>query len=61
MSGRAVRQVKRLLKRIYHERNFYLIHVDSRQDLMHRELSAIADKGRYSNDVYVHQGKWGVV
>ena len=39
-----MRQVKRLLKRIYHEHNFYLIHVDSRQDLMHRELSAIADR-----------------
>ena len=39
-----MRQVKRLLKRIYHEHNFYLIHVDSRQDLMHRELSAVADR-----------------
>ena len=38
-----MRQVKRLLKRIYYQHNFYLIHVDSRQDLMHRELSAIAD------------------
>ena len=44
VSGRAVRQVKRLLKRIYHVDDFYLIHVDSRQDLMHRELSIIADK-----------------
>ena len=38
-----MRQVKRLLKTIYHKENFYLIHVDSRQDLMHRELSAVAD------------------
>ena len=38
-----MRQVKRLLKRIYYEQNFYLIHVDSRQDLMHRELSAIVE------------------
>jgi len=29
VNGRAVRQIKRLLKNIYHERHFYYIHVDS--------------------------------
>ena len=38
VSGRAVRQVRRLIKRIYHRDNYVLIHVDSRQDYMFREL-----------------------
>ncbi len=38
VSGRAVREVRRLIKRIYRREHFILIHVDSRQDLMHREL-----------------------
>ena len=41
VSGRAVRQVRRLVKRIYHPDNFVLIHVDSRQDFMFRELLAL--------------------
>ncbi|XP_035695528.1 xylosyltransferase 1-like isoform X1 [Branchiostoma floridae] len=36
--GRAIRQVKRLLKAIYHQDHYYLIHVDKRSHYLHREL-----------------------
>ncbi|KAL3284632.1 hypothetical protein HHI36_018786 [Cryptolaemus montrouzieri] len=38
LNGRALRQVKRLLKLIYHESHFYYIHVDVRQDYLFRKL-----------------------
>lgn len=36
--GRPFRQVKRLLKAIYHTDHYYFIHVDSRSDYLHRKL-----------------------
>ncbi|XP_075224237.1 xylosyltransferase oxt isoform X2 [Lycorma delicatula] len=38
LNGRAVRQVKRLLKALYHRDHYFFIHVDARQDYMFREL-----------------------
>ncbi|RWS08792.1 xylosyltransferase oxt-like protein [Dinothrombium tinctorium] len=38
LNGRAVRQVKRLIKVLYSKRHFFYIHVDARQDYMFREL-----------------------
>ncbi|CAG5128244.1 unnamed protein product, partial [Candidula unifasciata] len=38
VSGRAVRQVARLLRIIYSPDHFYYIHVDKRQEYMYREL-----------------------
>ncbi|KAJ8925077.1 hypothetical protein NQ315_001249 [Exocentrus adspersus] len=38
LNGRAVRQVKRLLKILYHKQHYYYIHVDIRQDYLYREL-----------------------
>lgn len=38
LSGRAVRQVRRLIRRLYHVDNYFLIHVDSRQEYLYREL-----------------------
>ncbi|EFA12734.1 xylosyltransferase oxt [Tribolium castaneum] len=38
LNGRALRQVKRLLKILYHTRHFYYIHVDVREDYLFREL-----------------------
>ncbi|KAM4691331.1 xylosyltransferase 2 [Rhinophrynus dorsalis] len=40
--GRAVRQLKRLLKAIYHKDHFYYIHVDQRSNYLHREVLSIA-------------------
>ncbi|KAM4663788.1 LOW QUALITY PROTEIN: xylosyltransferase 2 [Discoglossus pictus] len=36
--GRAVRQLKRLIKAIYHQDHFYYIHVDQRSNHLHREV-----------------------
>ncbi|XP_053466185.1 xylosyltransferase 2 isoform X2 [Ictalurus furcatus] len=45
--GRAVRQLKRLLKAIYHKDHFYYIHVDKRSNYLHREVVHMAEL--YSN------------
>ncbi|XP_063077598.1 xylosyltransferase 1 [Engraulis encrasicolus] len=45
--GRAVRQVQRLFKAIYHTSHFYYIHVDQRSNYLHREMLTLASK--YSN------------
>ncbi|XP_063077573.1 xylosyltransferase 2 isoform X2 [Engraulis encrasicolus] len=45
--GRALRQLTRLLKAIYHKQHFYYIHVDQRSDYLHREVVALAS--RYPN------------
>ncbi|ERL87361.1 hypothetical protein D910_04756, partial [Dendroctonus ponderosae] len=41
LNGRALRQVHRLLKLIYHRNHYYYIHVDVRQDYLYRELLAL--------------------
>ncbi|XP_021352699.1 xylosyltransferase 1-like [Mizuhopecten yessoensis] len=38
VNGRAVRQVRRLIKAIYHRDHYYYIHVDKRQEFLFREL-----------------------
>lgn len=38
LNGRAVRQVRRLIKALYHVQSYFFIHVDSRQDYLFREL-----------------------
>ncbi|XP_036405920.1 xylosyltransferase 2 [Megalops cyprinoides] len=40
--GRAIRQLKRLIKAIYHQDHFYYIHVDKRSNYLHREVQQIA-------------------
>uniref|UniRef100_A0AAX7VC03 Xylosyltransferase 2 n=1 Tax=Astatotilapia calliptera TaxID=8154 RepID=A0AAX7VC03_ASTCA len=42
--GRAVRQLKRLIKAIYHRDHYYYIHVDKRSGYMHREVLQIAQQ-----------------
>ncbi|XP_050301024.1 xylosyltransferase oxt [Anthonomus grandis grandis] len=41
LNGRALRQVIRLLKNIYHREHYYYIHVDIRQDYLFRELLSL--------------------
>lgn len=41
--GRALRQVKMLLKALYHRDHYFYIHVDARADYLHREVLPIAD------------------
>nr|XP_045618170.1 xylosyltransferase oxt-like [Procambarus clarkii] len=38
VNGRAMRQLKRLIKALYHKDHFFFIHVDSRQDYLFREV-----------------------
>ncbi|XP_069125008.1 xylosyltransferase 1-like [Argopecten irradians] len=38
VNGRAVRQVRRLIKAVYHRDHYYYIHVDKRQEFLFREL-----------------------
>ncbi|XP_072098104.1 xylosyltransferase 2 isoform X1 [Mobula birostris] len=45
--GRAIRQLKRMIKAIYHQRHFYYIHVDKRSNYLHREVMELAQ--RYPN------------
>ncbi|KAM9296883.1 xylosyltransferase 2 [Gastrophryne carolinensis] len=40
--GRAVRQLKRLIKSIYHQHHFYYIHVDQRSNYLHAEVVQLA-------------------
>ncbi|XP_045155245.1 xylosyltransferase 2 [Echinops telfairi] len=42
--GRAVRQLKRLLKAVYHEQHFFYIHVDKRSNYLHREVVELAQQ-----------------
>ncbi|UYV63355.1 XYLT2, partial [Cordylochernes scorpioides] len=39
VNGRSLRQVLRLISVLYHPRHFFYIHVDARQEYLHRELS----------------------
>ncbi|XP_054264373.1 xylosyltransferase oxt-like isoform X2 [Macrosteles quadrilineatus] len=41
LNGRAVRQVYRLIKALFHRDHYFYIHVDARQDYMFRELLAL--------------------
>ncbi|XP_046995718.1 xylosyltransferase oxt [Schistocerca americana] len=38
LNGRALRQVRRLFKVLFHRDHFFFIHVDARQDYLYREL-----------------------
>ncbi|XP_023409361.1 xylosyltransferase 2 isoform X2 [Loxodonta africana] len=40
--GRAIRQLKRLLKAVYHKQHFFYIHVDKRSNYLHREVVELA-------------------
>uniref|UniRef100_A0A671YPU6 Xylosyltransferase 2 n=1 Tax=Sparus aurata TaxID=8175 RepID=A0A671YPU6_SPAAU len=42
--GRAIRQLKRLIKAIYHRDHYYYIHVDKRSGYLHREVLKIAQQ-----------------
>ncbi|XP_015266263.1 PREDICTED: xylosyltransferase 2 isoform X1 [Gekko japonicus] len=45
--GRAIRQLKRLIKAVYHQQHFFYIHVDKRSTYLHREVLGVAQ--HYSN------------
>uniref|UniRef100_A0A8C5WKH4 Xylosyltransferase 2 n=1 Tax=Leptobrachium leishanense TaxID=445787 RepID=A0A8C5WKH4_9ANUR len=42
--GRAVRQLKRLIRAIYHKDHFYYIHVDQRSNYLHSEITHLTEQ-----------------
>ncbi|XP_022092486.1 xylosyltransferase 1-like isoform X2 [Acanthaster planci] len=44
--GRALRQVRRLIRLLFHTNHYFYIHVDSRSNYLHRELAKIAQRFR---------------
>ncbi|XP_050723662.1 xylosyltransferase oxt-like [Eriocheir sinensis] len=47
VNGRAIRQLRRLVKALYHRDHYFFIHVDSRQEYMYREVLKLEEQ--YSN------------
>lgn len=60
LNGRDIRQVRRLLKMIYHQRHCYLLHVDSRQHFLYQRLIPLV---RALDNVWLvderHSAIWG--
>ena len=44
INGRASRQVKRLIKRLYDGKNYIFLHVDARNDYLYREMKDVESK-----------------
>ena len=59
MNGRASRQVRRLIKQLYDGRNYFYIHVDSRQDYLYREMKDI--ESQFPNNIYVTPNRWATI
>ena len=59
INGRASRQVRRLIKQLYDGRNYFYIHVDSRQDYLYREMKNIESK--FPNSIYVTPNRWATI
>ena len=59
INGRAVRQVKRLIKQLYDGRNYFYIHVDSRQDYLFRELKVL--ETQFPEKIYVTDRRWATI
>ncbi|XP_076034140.1 xylosyltransferase oxt-like [Oratosquilla oratoria] len=60
VNGRALRQVKRLFKALFHKDHYFYIHVDSRQDYLYRELLKL--EATYNNvrlSRYRRSSIWG--
>ena len=61
INGRASRQVRRLIKQLYNGRNYFYIHVDSRQDYLYREMKGLELK--FPENIYVTPNRsttiWG--
>ncbi|GAB1609398.1 xylosyltransferase 2-like [Argonauta hians] len=53
LNGRAVRQVYRLLKTLYHTNHYYFFHIDARQEYLQREMQNLAR--RFPNMYVTHK------
>ena len=59
LSGRASRQVRRLIKQLYDGKNYFYIHVDSRQDYLYREMKVI--EAKFPEKVYVTANRFATI
>ena len=44
VSGRASRQIKRLIKKLYDGKNYIFLHVDAKDDYLYREMKDVESK-----------------
>jgi protein xylosyltransferase len=44
VNGRADRQLRRLIRQLFDGRSYFYIHVDARQDYMHRQIKKLSEK-----------------
>ncbi|XP_033231945.1 xylosyltransferase oxt [Belonocnema kinseyi] len=56
VNGRASRQVKRLIRVLYHHTHLFYIHVDARQDYLYREMLEVERKCK-TNNIKVARGE----
>ena len=59
LSGRASRQVRRLIKRLYDGESYFYIHVDSRHDYMFREIKEL--EAKFPKRIYVAERRWASI
>ena len=59
ISGRASRQVRRLIKQLYDGKNYFYIHVDSRQDYLYRDMKAL--ESMFPDNIYVTPNRWATI
>ncbi|XP_039284887.1 xylosyltransferase oxt [Nilaparvata lugens] len=59
LNGRAVRQVRRLIRALYHPHHYFYIHVDARQDYMFRELLELEQLSNVKLARERHATIWG--
>ena len=59
INGRASRQVRRLIKQLYDGRNYFYIHVDSRQDYLYREMKDL--ESQFPENIYVTPNRWATI
>ena len=59
LSGRASRQIRRLIKQLYDGKNYFYIHVDSRQDYLYREMKEI--ETRFPEKIYVTTHRFATI
>ena len=59
INGRASRQVKRLIKKLYDGENYIFLHVDARNDYLYREMKEV--ESRFPDLIYVTDRRRNIV
>jgi protein xylosyltransferase len=59
LNGRASRQIRRLIKKLYDDKNYFYIHVDKKQDYLYREMKLL--EAQFPDKIYVTQRRWKIL